>query len=98
MSWHDLLIVGDSEQSKLFIKALGKELLVKITDSLEPGTEHSFLGRRLKHNGDSIMFMSQGYIEELLKIYQMESANNVNTTGMTALKRMQDADTPLGAC
>ena len=92
----DLLIVGDSEQSKSFTEALGKELLVKIIGSLEPGTEHSFLGRRLKHNGDSIdMFMSQGYIEELLKIYQMESANNVNTTGTTALKRMQDADTPL---
>ena len=63
----DLLIVGDSEQSREFIEvhgSLSQELLVKITGLLEPGAEHSFLGH-LKHNGDSIdMFTWQGYIDE----------------------------------
>ena len=93
----DLMIVGDPEQSKAFIDSLNKELLVKITGRLEAGSEHSFLGRKLRHNGDSIdILMSQQYIEEILKLYSMNSSSNiVNTTGSSALKRAQDSDTPL---
>ena len=93
----DLMIVGDPEQSKAFIDSLNKELLVKITGRLEAGSEHSFLGRKLRHNGDSIdILMSQQYIEEILKLYSMNSSSNiVNTTGSSALKRVQDSDTPL---
>ena len=49
----DLLIVGDVKLKKEFIEALSKELLAKITGELRPNTEHSFLGRKLRHNGDS---------------------------------------------
>ena len=61
-----LLILGNPERTKEFVEQLNKELLVKITGKLEPGTEHSFLRRRLRHNGDSIdILMSQQYREEL---------------------------------
>ena len=48
----DLLLVGDAKLKKEFNEALSKELLVKITGELRPNTEHSFLGRKLRHNGD----------------------------------------------
>ena len=92
----DLLIIGNPEKAKEFVEQLNKELLVKITGKLEPGTEHSFLGRRLRHNGDSIdILMSQQYLDELLDLYKMSSANPVNTTGSAALKRIHDVDCPL---
>ena len=77
---------------------MSKELLVKITGELKPNTEHSFLGRRLRHNGDSIdIFMPQKYIEDLLELYSMNKANSVNTTGSSSLKRIEDADVALDA-
>ena len=94
----DLLIVGDAKLKKEFIEALSKELLVKITGELRPNTEHSFLGRKLRHNGDSIdIFMPQKYIEDLLELYSMNKANSVNTTGSSSLKRIEDADVALDA-
>ena len=58
----DLMIVGETQQAKALIEALNQELLVTIAGTLEEGTEHSFLGRRLRHNGDSIdVFMTQSW-------------------------------------
>ena len=97
----DLLIVGDAKfkkdakLKKEFIEALSKELLVKITGELRPNTEHSFLGRKLRRNGDSIDI--QKYIEDLLELCSMSKANSVNTTGSTSLKRIEDADVALDA-
>ena len=94
----DLLIVGDAKLKKEFIEALSKELLVKITGELKPNTEHSFLGRKLRHNGDSIdVFMPKRYIDELLELYEMKKVNQVNTTGSSSLKRIEDADVALDA-
>ena len=45
----DLLVVGTDEMRKDFMSRLSEE-----TGQLVPGTEHTFLGRRLRHNGDSI--------------------------------------------
>ena len=78
----DLLIVGDPKLKKEFIDPLSKELLVKITGELKPNTEHSFLGRKLRHNGDSVdILMPSSYIEELLELYGMSKSNIVNATG-----------------
>eukprot|EP00439_Symbiodinium_sp_Y106_P076638 s968_g15.t2 len=93
----DLLIVGDAKLKKEFIDALGKELLVKITGELKPNTEHSFLGRKLRHNGDSIdIFMPKQYAD-FLGLYSMNNVNSVNTTGSSSLKRIEDADVALDA-
>ena len=59
----DLLVVGTDEMRKSFMPQLSEEVLLKETGQLVPGTEHR-LGRRLRHNGDSIdVCMSQAYIE-----------------------------------
>ena len=58
----DLLVVGTDEMRKEFMSRLSEEVLLKETGQLVPGTEHTFLGRRLRHNGDSIdVCMSQTY-------------------------------------
>ena len=65
----DLLIIGNPEKPKKFVEQSNKELLVKITGKLEPDTDHSFLGRRLRHNGDSIdILMSNIRSSELLLV------------------------------
>ena len=93
----DLLIVGDSELQKKFLEKLSKELLVKVAD-MKPDSQVSFLGRKLRHNGDSIdIFMPSDYVEDLLKIYNMQKANPAPNTGSSALKRIEDADSPLSA-
>ena len=70
-----------------------KELLVKVTPELQPGTDASFLGRKLRHNGDSIdMFIPRIFVEELLSLYSMKDSNSVNTTGSASLKRPEDSD------
>ena len=92
----DLFIVGDAKLKKEFIDALSKELLVKITGELKPNTEHSFLGRKLHHDGDSIdILMPKQYIEDLLGLYAMDKVKN--TTGSASLKRIEDADVALDA-
>ena len=92
----DLLIAGDSEKAQEFIEALNKELLVRVTANLDAGTEASFLGRRLRHNGDSIdLFMPQTYVDELLALYSMKDSNCVSTTGTASLKRLEDSDQAL---
>ena len=52
---------------------LSEEVLLKETGQLMPGSEHTFLGRRLRHNGDSIdVCMSQKYIDAILDLYGMK--------------------------
>ena len=93
----DLLIVGDPELQKAFLDSLSKEF-VKVTGHWEPSKKVSFLGRKLRHNGGSIdIFMSQKYIDKLLSLYNMQKANSAPNTGSSALKRTQDADSPLSA-
>ena len=90
----DLLIAGDSDKAQEFIEALNKELLVKVTAKLDAGT--GFLGRRLRHNGDSIdLFMPQTYVDELLALYSMKDSNCVSTMGTASLKRLKDSDQAL---
>ena len=60
-----------------------------------PGTEHTFLGRRLRHNGDSIdVCMSQTYIDSILDLYGMKNAKQVATTGSVTIVKTV-SDTPL---
>ena len=80
------------------VEELSKELLVKVTGHLKPDSQVSFLGRKMRHNGDSIdIFMPPDYVEDLLKIYNMQKANSAPNTGSSALKRIEDVDSPLSA-
>eukprot|EP00439_Symbiodinium_sp_Y106_P005086 s6380_g1.t1 len=46
----DLLVVGTDEMRKSLMSQLSEEVLLKETGQLVPGSEHTFLGRRLRHN------------------------------------------------
>eukprot|EP00439_Symbiodinium_sp_Y106_P074225 s3018_g14.t1 len=71
------------------------EVLLKETGQLVPGSEHTFLGRRLRHNGDSIdVRMSQKYIDAILELYGMKDAKPVATTGTVTINKTVP-DTPL---
>ena len=91
----DLLVVGTDEMRKEFMSRLSEEVLLTETGQLVPGTEHTFLGRRLRHDGDSIdVCMSQTYIDSTLYLYGMKNAKQVATTGsVTIVKNV--SDTPL---
>ena len=76
----DLLVVGTDEMRKSFMSQLPEEVLLKETGQLVPGTEHTFLGRRLRHNGDSIdVCVSQKYIDTILGLCGMKDAKPVAT-------------------
>ena len=91
----DLLVVGTDEMRKSFMSQLSEEVLLKETGQLVPGSEHTFLGRRLRHNGDSIdVCMSQKYIDAILELYGMKDAKPVATTGTVTINKTVP-DTPL---
>ena len=91
----DLLVVGTEQMRKEFMSKLSEEVLLKETGKLVPGTEHTFLGRRLRHNGDSIdVCMSQTYVDTILDLYGMKNAKPVATTGSVTIAKTV-ADTPL---
>ena len=91
----DLLVVGTDEMRKEFMSRLSsEEVLLKETGQLVPGTEHTFLGRRLRHNGDSIdVCVSQTYIDAMLDLYGMKNAKPVATTGSVTIVQTV-SDTP----
>ena len=47
------MIIGSKDMREAFIKELSRKVLLKVTGELTEGSERSFLGRRLKHNGGS---------------------------------------------
>ena len=98
---NDLLVVGTDEMRKDFMSRLSEEVLLKETGQLAPGTEHTFLGRRLRHNGgDSIdVCMSQTYIGSILDLYGMKNAKQVATTGsVTIVKTVSSKAGKEGQC
>ena len=91
----DLLVVGTDEMRKSFMSQPSEEVLLKETGQLVPGSEHTFLGRRLRRNGDSIdVCMSQKYIDTVLDLYGMKDAKPVATTGTVTINKTVP-DTPL---
>ena len=91
----DLLVVGADEMRKSFMSQLSEEVLLKETGQLVPGSEHTFLGGRLRHNGDSIdVCMSQKYIDAILELCGMKDAKPVATTGTVTINKTVP-DTPL---
>ena len=87
LSCHDaLLVVWTDDMSKSFMIQLSEEVLLKETGLLVVGTEHTFFGRKLRHNGDSIdVCMPQAYIDSILDQYVMQAAGAVTIakTGLT---------------
>ena len=78
----DLLVCGNPERIKVFTEQLSKEVLLKVEGELKPQTTVNFLGRTLRHNGDSIdITMPSAYVSVMLKLFGMENAKPSPTTG-----------------
>ena len=70
----DLQVCGTPERTKEFTDRLSQEVLLKVEGELKPQTSVNFLGRTLKHNGDSIdVSMNTAYVTDLLKLCGMEN-------------------------
>ena len=81
----DLLVCGNPDRIKPFTEQLSKEVLLKIEGELKPQTSVNFLGRTLKHNGDSIdITMSPAYVSDALTLFGMDTAKPSPTTGTSA--------------
>ena len=94
----DLLVCGKQELTTKFTEDLKKEVLLKVEGELKPGNTVNFLGRILKHNGDSIdLTMSPKYIEQTLDLYNMSKAKAAPTTGTTNIPAKPNLDEPLSA-
>ena len=94
----DLLVCGDPDLTKEFTDKLAKEVLLKIEGELKAGTTVNFLGRTLKHNGDSVdIIMSTKYVEDLLDVYNMRNSKPVTTTGTATAHKTANATEPLSS-
>eukprot|EP00438_Fugacium_kawagutii_P003018 Skav203149 [mRNA] locus=scaffold626:61922:63415:+ [translate_table: standard] len=81
----DLLVCGNPDRIKAFTEQLSKEVLLKVEGELKPQTTVNFLGRTLKHNGDSIdITMPSAYIDDMLELFGMKNSKPASTTGTTA--------------
>ena len=69
----------------MFIKDLSKRVLLKVRTE---GSERRFLGRRMKHNGDSIdVSISPPYIGNLLDLDGTQEAKCVQIAGSVTVSR-----------
>ena len=67
-----------------------KSVLLKVEGELKPQTSVNFLGRTLKHNGDSIdESMNTAYVTDLLKLCGMENSKPSPTTGASTVSKIQ---------
>ena len=81
----DLVILGDNPD-ELFDKIANKVLL-KRTGELKQGETISFLGRRLRHTGETIELLpAENYIEEILEEHGLTTAKPCTTPGSTSRK------------
>ena len=86
----DLLVCGTPERTKEFTDKLSQEILLKVDSELKPQTCVNFLGRTLRHNGDSIdVSMSTAYVTDMLKLYGMENSKPSPTTGASIVSKVQ---------
>ena len=86
----DLLVCGTPERTKEFTDKLSQEVLLKVEGELKPQTSVNFLGRTLRHNGNSIdVSMSTAYVTDMLKLYGMETSKPSPTTGSSTISKVQ---------
>ena len=85
----DLLVCGTPERTKEFTDRLSQEVLLRVEGELKPQTFVDFLGRTLKHNGDSIdVSMTIACVTDLLKC-GMENSKPSPTTGASTVSKIQ---------
>eukprot|EP00971_Amphidinium_carterae_P281379 5586282-Amphidinium_carterae.1 len=79
----DLLLLGEDDKIKEFLKQLEGQLLMKHVTNLERGRPLVFLGRQVEYYNDHIVLsMTKEYYNSLLSLYNIEdNTNSLSTTG-----------------
>ena len=81
----DLMVMG--RQPQLLFDQIREKVLLKSTGTLKTGSTISFLGRRLRHNGEGVELLpALNYIEELLEEHHLHNARPATTPGTKQLK------------
>eukprot|EP00971_Amphidinium_carterae_P114672 2271823-Amphidinium_carterae.1 len=79
----DLLLIGDDDKIKTFLKKLESQLQLKHMTKLQREQPLVFLGRQIQYYGDHIaLSMTKEYYKSLLSLYNSkENTNSLSTTG-----------------
>ena len=87
------MVFGNGTDINSFFTALSDKVLFKQTGDLKHGNTVKFLGRQFAHRGDNVLITAaEGYVDELLDLYNMKSSSPVTTTGSATLKRPNDGE------
>eukprot|EP00971_Amphidinium_carterae_P223461 4433734-Amphidinium_carterae.1 len=79
----DLLLLGEDDKTKQFLKQLEGQLQLKHATKLERGQPLVFLGRQSEYYNDHIaLSMTKEYHNSLLSLYNIkDNTNSLSTTG-----------------
>ena len=92
----DLMFFGSKADVSTVISDLQKDLLLKVTGTLDEGDSAMFLGRNLKRTSTFISVgMSPSYIDVMLELYGLKQCRQALAPGSDALRKNLDCE-PLG--
>ena len=89
----DLMFFGSQADVSTLIKDLQKDLLLKVTGTLDEGQSSSFLGRNLKQTSTFISVgMSPSYIDAMLELYGLKQCRPALAPGTDPLRKQLDCE------
>ena len=89
----DLMFFGSQADVSTLIQDLQKDLLLKVTGTLDEGQSSSFLGRNLKRTSTFISVgMSPSYIDAMLELYGLKQCRPALAPGTDALRKQLDCE------
>jgi len=93
----DLLIIGSETIVRRTFDLMSKRLLTKMTGTLsDEGSEVTFLGRRLRREGDSILIYSDThYLDIDFEHFGLTKCKPANTPGSSESCKLPNADEPV---
>ncbi|OLP97472.1 Retrovirus-related Pol polyprotein from transposon TNT 1-94 [Symbiodinium microadriaticum] len=89
----DLMFFGSCADVSTLIADLQKDLLLKVTGTLDEGNSATFLGRNLKRTSTFISVgMSPSYIDAMLELYGLTQCRHALAPGSDALRKNFDVE------
>ena len=89
----DLMFCGSQADVSTLIKDLQKDLLLKVTSTLNEGQSSSFLGRNLKRISTFISVgMSPSYVDAMPELYGLKQCRPALAPGTDALRKQLDCE------
>ena len=89
----DLMFFGSKADVSTVIKDLQKDLLLKVTGTLDEGDSVTFLGRNLKRTSTFISVgMSPSCIDAMLELYGLKQCRTALAPGTDALRKNLDCE------